>query len=199
MKNELIDKIKNIIATSDGSAVRIVLDIEKVIAEAEKPDFKGKKTGDRFVYRGIEWVILGREQNGVLCVTTKPIGRMPFDKNGNNNWKVSSLREYLNTKFLAKFDEGTLRAFWSDLVADDGDKAYGAAIDHVGLLSCDLYRKYRNIIPCYGTALWTCTPWTCDSIFASNVRYICQSGELSYDYACWAYGVVPACVFIDNQ
>lgn len=200
MNNELIDKIKSIIAKSDESAIATVRDIEKAIVEAESPNFKGKTPGDHFMYRGIEWVILGWEQGGVLCVTAEPIGKMPFDKNGNNNWRESSLREYLNTVFLAKLGEDdALLTIQSDLVADNGDDAYGTAVDCVGLLSCDLYREYRDVIPRYETGIWTCTPWACDPTHASSVRRVLSSGALSSSEAYGALGVVPACVFIDNQ
>ena len=200
MNNELIDKIKSIIAKSDESAIATVRDIEKAIAEAEAPNFKGKTPGDHFMYRGIEWVILDWEQGGVLCVTAEPIGKMPFDKNGNNNWRESSLREYLNTVFLAKLGEDdALLTIQSDLVADNGDDAYGTAVDYVGLLSCDLYREYRDVIPHYKTWIWTCTPWACDPTDAYGVRYVDSSGVLDSIRAGGASGVVPACVFIDNQ
>lgn len=200
MNNELIDKIKSIIAKSDESAIATVRDIEKAIVEAENPNFKGKKPGDHFMYRGIEWVILGWEQGGVLCVTAEPIGKMPFDKNGNNNWRESSLREYLNTVFLAKLGEDdALLTIQSDLVADNGDGAYGTAVDYVGLLSCDLYREYRDVIPRYENWIWTCTPWACDPTYAGNVRPVDSSGVLCDYGAHGAGGVVPACVFIDNQ
>ena len=42
---------------------------------------------------------------------------------------------------------GDLLPFVSDLTSDDGMKNYGTAEDYVFLLSCDLYRKYREQIP----------------------------------------------------
>lgn len=199
MDNNILKKIKTIIKNEDLSNGRALQEIAKLIDSAEKPNFAGKKPGDRFFYQGIEWVILGEEQGGVLCVTAKAICRKEFDKDGCNNWKDASLRKYLNTEFVAKLDKDDLIVMECDLVADNGDKAYGKACNFVGLLSCDLYRKYRDIIPRYDAWIWTCTPWACDPAFAGYVRGVDTSGELNLNEAYRAYGVVPACIFILNR
>ncbi len=197
MNSEFIDSIKDILMP-DESAAATLHEIEKAITEAERLSFEGKKPGDRFVYRGIEWVILGREQGGVLCVTAEPIERMMFDEDDRNNWTVSSLRRYLNSTFLAKLDKNVLCKFVSGLVADNGDKMYGTTDDYVGLLSCDLCRKYRDVIPHYKTWIWTCTPWVCDPIGAYGVRGVGLSGGLGNSVASIAHDVVPACIFADS-
>lgn len=199
MENNILKKIKTIIKNEDLSNGRALQEIAELIDSAEKPNFAGKKPGDRFFYKGIEWVILGEEQGGVLCVTSKAICRKEFDKDGCNNWKDASLRKYLNTEFVAKLNKDDLIAMECDLVADNGDRSYGKACNFVGLLSCDLYRKYRDIIPHYDCWVWTCTPWACDPTNASGVRSVRTSGGLSYDGASTAYGVVPACIFILNR
>lgn len=199
MDNTIIEKIKTIIKNEDLSNGRVLREIAKLIDSAEKPNFSGKKPGDKFIYKGIEWVILGEEQGGVLCVTTKAICRKEFDKDGCNNWKDASLRKYLNTEFVAKLNKDDLVAMECDLVADNGDKAYGKACNFVGLLSCDLYRKYRGIMPRYGCWVWTCTPWSCDPTHAYFVRGVGTSGVLHISYASLAIGVVPACIFILNR
>lgn len=199
MDNNILKKIKTIIKNEDLSNGRALQEIAELIDSAEKPNFAGKKPGDRFSYKGIEWVILGEEQGGVLCVTSKAICRKEFDKDGCNNWKDASLRKYLNTEFVAKLNKDDLLTMECDLVADNGDKAYGKACNFVGLLSCDLYRKYRDIIPHYDSWVWTCTPWTCDPTLAHSVRGVATSGILYYNGTSNAHGVVPACIFILNR
>ena len=88
-----------------------------------------------------------------------------------------------------------LLLFESDLIADNGDTAYGKCTDKVGLLSCDLFRKYRKYVPRYDDWAWTCTPWSCDTSYAYVVRLVYPSGGVYSDGANYASGVAPACIF----
>jgi hypothetical protein len=92
------------------------------------------------------------------------------------------LRKTLNTEFLAKLNADDLLPFVSDLTADNGDTAYGDCTDKVGILSCDLYRKYRKYVPLFGEWMWTCTPWYCDdSGDAGRVRIVISDGAVDYN------------------
>ena len=55
----------------------------------------------------------------------------------------------LNYKFLDKLNKEHLVMQTSDMIADNGDKSYGTCKDYVTILSCDQYRKYRALVPCY--------------------------------------------------
>ena len=58
---------------------------------------KVPQAGTRFGYNGIEFVVLGEEQGGVLAVVAERLKKeMPFDENNCNDWRGSTLREYLN-------------------------------------------------------------------------------------------------------
>ena len=163
----------------------------------EKRDFTKMKSGDRFFYCGIEWIYLGMEQGGALCITAECYKEMPFDKEGHNNWNMSSLKDELNSDFLNKLNKKNLLPFEMDLVADNGDDAYGISVQYVGILSCDQYRKYRKIIPLFDERMWTCTPWYCGSY--PSVRRVGMDGSLGNYSAFNLYGVVPACVFFIKQ
>ena len=150
------------------------------------------------MYRGIEFIRLGLEQGGVLCMTAKPIAEEAFDPDGCNNWVKSRARKKLNTEFLSLLDENDLLPFESDLTADNGDTAYGKCVDKIGILSCDLYRKYRNIIPLFDEWMWTCTPWHCGTPHsgdAHNVRRVNSDGTLHSDNVGNAFGLAPVCIF----
>lgn len=151
--------------------------------------------GERFERNGITFVALGVEQGGLLAIAEEPISVMPFDEECRNNWRMSTLREYLNGAFLDRFGRGGLLPFTSDLTSDDGLKDYGTAEDFVFLLSCDLYRKYRQHIPKQRSWWWTLTPWTTSPDYANIVRLVYTSGAL---YSIGAYnsrGVVPSLLF----
>ena len=194
----LIESIENLINESEDSASKTLDKIKTAIQNAKRPDFSKIKDGEHFMYHGIEFIRLGLEQGGVLCMTAKPIAEEAFDPNGCNNWAKSRARKKLNTEFLSLMDENDLLPFESDLTADNGDTAYGKCVDKIGILSCDLYRKYRKIVPLFDEWMWTCTPWYCGTPHsggAGTVRRVRSDGTMNVTSAHNAYGLAPACIF----
>lgn len=99
----------------------------------------------------------------------------------------------------AVFDRKSLLRHNVDLVADNGDRAYGTVQDFVFILTCDEYRKYRDYIPHYDRWIWTATPWYCgdkdsDTGKTRYVRGVSQDGRLDYYYAYYDGVVAPACI-----
>lgn len=194
----LIESIENLINESEDSASKTLDKIKTAIQNAKRPDFSKIKDGEHFMYHGIEFIRLGLEQGGVLCMTAKPYAEEAFDPNGCNNWAKSRARKKLNTEFLSLMDENDLLPFESDLTADNGDTAYGKCVDKIGILSCDLYRKYRKIVPLFDEWMWTCTPWHCGTPHSGGaipVRLVYSDGTVSYYTASGALGLAPACIF----
>ena len=194
----LIESIENLINESEDSASKTLDKIKTAIQNAKRPDFSKIKDGEHFLYHGIEFIRLGLEQGGVLCMTAKPIAEEAFDPNGCNNWAKSRARKKLNTEFLSLMDENDLLPFESDLTADNGDTTYGKCVDKIGILSCDLYRKYRKIVPLFDKWMWTCTPWHCGTPYSGNanyVRLVCSDGAMDHYGARNAFGLAPACIF----
>lgn len=194
----LIESIENLINESEESASKTLDKIKTAIQNAKRPDFSKIKDGEHFMYRGIEFIRLGLEQGGVLCMTAKPIAEEAFDPNGCNNWAKSRARKKLNTEFLSLMDENDLLPFESDLTADNGDTAYGKCVDKIGILSCDLYRKYRKIVPLFDEWMWTCTPWYCGTPYSGDaygVRRVSSVGTTNNTTASAAIGLAPACIF----
>lgn len=153
------------------------------------------KDGEHFIYHKIEFIRLGLEQGGVLCMAAKPFCEAPFDKDGCSNWAMSSARKKLNSEFLALFDEKDLLPFKSNLIADNGDTACGECVDKIGLLSCELYRKYRKFVPLFDKSMWTCTPWHCKVSFLHYVRLVRSDGVVCAGIASCACALAPVCVF----
>lgn len=159
------------------------------------------KPGARFLYGGVEWVKLEGDDliGAVLAVAAEPVFERAFDEENCNDWRKSSLRRELNGAFLdALIAEGANPAAFleweSDLTADDGMTDYGTAKDRIALLSCDLYRKFRALLPKIGCWWWTLTPWTCDPEYSYYVRDVNSSGALDGSSAYnGSYGVRPLC------
>lgn len=172
------------------------------------------RPGEHFMFKGFEWVCLdpNHPDGGVLAIMATPWAKdvkfCPSDKfveeKGNwNNYRTSLIRDILNDSLAKKIRANklgdNLLLHTVDLVADNGDRAYGAVADIVFILTCDEYRKYRDYIPHYDRLIWTATPWRCgdkdsDAGGSSIVRTV-NAGGLLYNYgACNCGAVAPACI-----
>ena len=172
------------------------------------------RPGEHFMFKGFECVCLdpNHPDGGVLAIMAKPRARdvkfcpdkQHADENGNwNNYRTSLIREILNDSIAKKLRTNklgdNLLLHTVDLVADNGDRAYGAVADLVFILTCDEYRKYRDYIPHYNVPVWTATPWYCgdkdsDADYACYIRYVSTDGQLGYCYADGSCSVAPACI-----
>ena len=157
------------------------------------------KPGDIFVFAGLRWVKLEDLEEGTKVIAEDKVEDKVFDESEDNNWKESTLREYLNNDFLEYlYDEGAkpedFLTIISDLTSDDGLKNYGTSEDKIALITCDDYRKYRSIIPMIDGWWWTITPWSCNPSYSYSVRYVNTSGALDSNYAYYGSdGVRPLC------
>lgn len=169
------------------------------------------RPGEHFMFKGFEWVCLdpNHQDGGVLAIMAKPWAKdvqfCPSDKfadeKGNwNNYRTSNVRRILSEMANAVFNGESLLRHNVDLVADNGDRAYGTVQDFVFILTCDEYRKYRDYIPNYDSWIWTATPWFCgykDSdtgCGAAMVRAVDIGDRLGCVGACLNGVVVPACI-----
>lgn len=99
----------------------------------------------------------------------------------------------------SKFEKGTdYRTVMPQFTAD-------GVRQNVTILSCDQYRKYRDLIPNYSKQIWTMTPWACSPIKkdAETIRFVSfynvkqerfsGFGSSQSDYM--DLGVTPVCLF----
>ena len=136
--------------------------------------------GEHFIYNGIEFICLDILEDGnIFAMTAKPYDEIPFDTDNCNDWRKSSLRRVLNNDFLDLLDRKHLVKQTSDLIADNGDRAYGTCEDYVTILSCDQYRKYRDLVPLFEEWMWTLTPWSCNAGVAYYVRFVGTTGNVT--------------------
>ena len=152
--------------------------------------------GTKFTYQDREYIRLGNEQGGILCITAN-LWRTEQCFGDNANYKESAIKELLEKEFWGKKKDKNVLDYTMDLMSDNGDDSLGTYTAKVGLLSCDLIRKYYKAIPRYKDWWWTCTPWA-HSSNASVVRLVIASGALYLSCAYYYYGVVPACI-LDGQ
>ena len=154
--------------------------------------------GEVVTIAGIDWIVLDKTENAVLCLTKNLVyNEEEFDEL-TNNYKSSSIRRKLKTSFLpeivACIGDDALFNVEIDLIADDGDNSYGVVVDKVGLITCDMYRKYNEIIKMHRADnwWWTSTPRTTHD---KLTRLVDEDGSLVNVPVDCIFGIRPFCVF----
>lgn len=176
--------------------------IDKLESENMKERLIGLKVGDYFEVAGTKWRILDIKPCGYVCLSDALEERKIFDSE-TNNWKLSSLREYLNNDFYKKIAdeimEKNILPFGRDLLSLDGQTEYGNCTDYVSLLSIDDYRLYRKLIPNNEQWWWLLTPWStpCNG-YETQVSVVSPSGGISSGGCDGGDGVRPLCIFSPN-
>lgn len=150
-------------------------------------------------YGGLDCIVLDVEQDRILVLAKESIGNMPFDEGNSNNFPKGTLCKYLNGEFIKKLkangaDTSALIPTTIDLTSDDGLKDYGETTQKIFLLSCDMYRKYRSVIPNLDNWWWLATAYSTESNgYANDARYVNSGGSLDIDFAYYGRrGVRPA-------
>lgn len=140
-------------------------------------------------YGGLDCIVLDVEQDKILVLAKESIGNMPFDEGNSNNFPKGTLCKYLNGEFIKKLkangaDTSALIPTTIDLTSDDGLKDYGETTQKIFLLTCDMYRKYRSVIPNLDDWWWLATAYSTESNgYAGYARCVFSDGSLSYDAA----------------
>ena len=150
-------------------------------------------------YGGLDCIVLDVEQDKILVLAKESIGNMPFDEGNSNNFPKGTLCKYLNGEFIKKLkangaDTSALIPTTIDLTSDDGLKDYGETTQKIFLLTCDMYRKYRSVIPNLDDWWWLATAYSTESNgYARSARVVYSDGGLGSSIAYGGYrGVRPA-------
>lgn len=140
-------------------------------------------------YGGLDCIVLDVEQDKILVLAKESIGNMPFDEGNSNNFPKGTLCKYLNGEFIKKLkangaDTSALIPTTIDLTSDDGLKDYGETTQKIFLLTCDMYRKYRSVIPNLDDWWWLATAYSTESNgYAYGARGVGSDGGLDYGSA----------------
>lgn len=150
-------------------------------------------------YGGLDCIVLDVEQDKILVLAKESIGNMPFDEGNSNNFPKGTLCKYLNGEFIKKLkangaDTSALIPTTINLTSDDGLKDYSETTQKIFLLTCDMYRKYRSVIPNLDDWWWLATAYSTESNgYAGGARGVYSDGSLSSYSACIGdNGVRPA-------
>lgn len=200
---------------SQSRAARFVLAVLEKLKGAIQME-KTLKTGkigqfgaeSRVTYGGVKWVVLDARPNMSLCLAEDvlkdengEVRYMAFDTDNKNDFAASSVRAFLNGDFLEELaaagaDKEAFVPIVLDLTSDDGLDDYGTDSAKIGLITDQMYRAFRKIIPKASEDYWTCTPFSTErNGYKSFVRYVYTSGALfNYYVACsGGGGMRPLC------
>ena len=176
--------------------------LEKLNEEHEqlKKKYQKLEVGNTVEVAGIKWLVLDKVENGYLVISEDFYGEEKRFDNSKNDWKISSLRNYLNTELRKKIEEDigedALVKFKRVLTSLDGQTEYGTCEDYVSLITVDEYRKYRDLLPNTGEYWWTLTADSTASNDNSRwVRVVSPRGFISINICGRNYGVRPVCIF----
>lgn len=199
---------------SQSRAARLVLAVLEKLKGAIQME-KILKTGkigqfgaeSRITYGGVKWVVLDARPNMSLCLAEDvlkdengEVRYMAFDTDNKNDFAASSVRAFLNGDFLEELaaagaDKEAFVPIVLDLTSDDGLDDYGTDSAKIGLITDQMYRAFRKIIPKASEDYWTCTPFSTErNGYKSFARYVNTSGALYVSNAYCGYGGVrPLC------
>lgn len=157
--------------------------ITLTIDEAKKNErFLGDvKPGDTVTLGEREYIVLSHGEETTAIVAKKSTKSMSFGKDGD--YTKSDVRAYCNGEFYKELCKAVgkhnIIPHTVNLVSDDGSNKGATVKDNVSILTCDLYRRYREFLPAIGSSCWTATRvTTLDKSYARDVCIVNSYGIL---------------------
>ena len=139
------------------------------------------------------YIVLEHRDDGTTAVITKDFWKCVEFDNDSGNYAESAVRNALNNEFYNEVANAvgveSIIEHEVNLTADDGTNKGVVCRDNVSLLTTDLYRKYRDFLPAYGSWWWTATPYSTE--FPCYVCYVCADGTLCWSHCSCSLGVRP--------
>ena len=168
-----------------------------LLAEMASKTLGSVKPGDTVTIGEHEYIVLNHEKGTTTIVAKKPTKTMAFGEDGN--YINSDVRKYCNGEFYEELcntvGKNNIIPHTVNLVSDDGSHKGTLIKDNVSILTCDLYRRYRELLPAIGSPCWTATRLTTlNNDFARDVRTIGFYGILSWCDCGLSRGVRPFCI-----
>ena len=188
MKELTLKEIQNLL----GYKVKIVAD-----KPIRSKTLGSVKPGDTVLIGDREYIVLGHENGTTAIIAKKPTKFMACGEDGN--YAKSDVRKYCNGEFYKELckavGEYNVLPHTVNLVADDGSNKGAGVTDFVSILTCDLYRRYREFLPAIGSSCWTATRvTTLDKDYTYIICFIDSSGILSWYDCDFSGGVRPYCI-----
>ena len=155
------------------------------------------KPGDTVTISEHDYIVLGHDKETTAIIVKKPTKFMAFGEDGN--YINSDVRKYCRGEFYEELCDAVgkhnIIPHTVNLVSDDGSHKGALIKDNVSILTCDLYRRYRELLPAIGSSCWTVTRvTTLDKDYARSVCVVNSDGVLSWSGCDCSLDVRPYCV-----
>lgn len=201
-KKITIKIVDNNVARCDGDKIIFEIPVDRAKGLFDKKvKLASVPVGETFKIGGEEWIVL--EQSGdTTAVLKKDLlpDSCKFDGD-TNNFAKSEIYSFLNDEYYvvlaALIGTNNICEHTVDLTTDDGLRDYKKCKAYVSLLTCELYRKYADIMLKYDLKQWW---WLATAYSAPTrkcgilVRCVNNFGTLN-DCCCEGInGVRPFCI-----
>lgn len=168
-----------------------------MLAEMTGKTLGSVKPGDTVTIGDREYVVLGHGKETTAIITKRPTAYMAFGD--DCDYFKSDVWAYCNVDFYKELcktvGEHNIIPHTVNLVADDGSNKGVIVKDNISILTCDLYRRYREFLPAINSACWTATKITAlDNNYNNSVCAINPRGILSTYGVVYSLGVRPFCI-----
>jgi hypothetical protein len=147
--NELLRKHTTDTISSDTTAEDDGKSLEELLREYKlQTSSDTTAVGDTISFHGIDWRVLETDGDKALLLSTNILGLMPYHNQETGvTWEKSSIREYLNGRFLDTFSEEDRARILETKVVNADNAEYGTdggndTMDKVFLLSIDEVNWY---------------------------------------------------------
>ena len=202
-KKITIDVTDNEAVKRDGDKIIFEIPVDRVKDLFDKKvKLASVPVGETFKIGGEEWIVL--EQSGDTTAVLKkdllPDSRK-FDSD-TNNFAKSEIYSFLNDEYYVRLaaliGTNNICEHTVDLTADDGLKDYKKCKAYVSLLTCELYRKYTDIMLKYNPEQWwwLATAYSTPTRgYSGLVRCVNDGCGSLCNFYCFSYGGVrPFCI-----
>ncbi len=176
----------------------------KIIADKPSRTLADVPVGETFKVGDFEFVVLEHTDDGTNVILKDFWKTNTFDSD-TSNYAKSKIRKELNSDFYKKLialvGKQNVIEHIVDLTTDDGRKDYGSVNDNISLLTCDMYRKYVDILDKYNPNKWwwLATSWsTAAKGWGYAVRCVGSGGTLSRNNCDLNDGVRPFCRLVSS-
>ena len=168
-----------------------------LLAEMTDKTLGSVKPGDTVTIGEREYIVIGHGKETTAIITKNPTKSMAFGKDGD--YAKSDVRAYCNSEFYNELckvvGKHNIIPHTVNLVSDDGSNKGAGVTDNVSILTCDLYRRYREFLPAIGSSCWTATRvTTLDKNYARSVCIVSSNGILCWNGCGFSFGVRPFCI-----
>lgn len=159
------------------------------------------KPGEVFTFGGYEWIKL--EQEG-LVLTKDIVASREFDEK-SNDFNMANIKGYLKYDFYDSLASNgvcgdNFELVKLDFTADDGTRPLPFNyVSYIALLTADLYRDNRHLLPPLKSSWWLATPESYLKTVTSSVLVVNSYGTITTECADYSKcGVRPLCKLTDE-